>query len=66
MLRNGENVFLDDVTLDELAGEIGTKIRVVESSGKEFVEALLGEESSAETSRRQNYEQTDSSYCGQT
>lgn len=41
MLRSGENVFLDDVTVDELAEELGVEIKIIGSSGQEFVDAVL-------------------------
>ena len=42
MLRSGENVFLDDVTVPELAQTLQIPIRIVESSGQDLVDALLG------------------------
>lgn len=41
VLRSGENVFLDDVTLDELEKALQVPIDIVKSSGKDFVEAIL-------------------------
>lgn len=42
MLRAGEQVLLDDYTVDRLQDELGVKIRIVESSGEDFVNALIG------------------------
>lgn len=44
MLRDGEDVFLDDVTLIEAEKRLGKKIIPVNNDGYEFVETLLGEE----------------------
>ena len=66
MLRSGEDVFLDDVTVTEVEEQLKVKVRVVEQPGKELVEAVLGEHPGKRAYRRQIYEQTDSSYCGQT
>lgn len=43
MLRSGEQVFLDDVTVAELENALQIKVRIVESSGCDFVEAVTGE-----------------------
>lgn len=42
MLRNGEEVFLDDVTLDQLKETLQVQIDIVKSSGQDFIEAILG------------------------
>ena len=41
MLRSGEEVFLDDVTVSELEEYLNVKIDVVGSSGQEFVQEVL-------------------------
>ena len=41
MLRSGEEVFLDDVTVSELEEYLNIKIDVVGSSGQEFVQEVL-------------------------
>lgn len=41
MLRSGESVFLDDVTVEELAEALNVKIEIVGSSGQDFVNAVL-------------------------
>ena len=42
MLRDGENVLLDDVTTDDIERELGTKIIAVGDDGYELLEAILG------------------------
>lgn len=66
MLRSGENVFLDDVTVIDVENKLHVKVRVVDEPGKDLVEAVLGEDPGKRAYRRQIYEQTDSRYCGQT
>ncbi|MCI5699521.1 MAG: DUF512 domain-containing protein [Lachnospiraceae bacterium] len=66
MLRDGETVFLDDVTIRELEQYLNVKIRVVEQPGEALLEAVLGEKGTRTQNRRQIYEQTDCCYCGQT
>ena len=41
MLRMGENVFLDDMTIAEAEQQLGMKIVPVESSGRDFIEAII-------------------------
>ncbi|MBO5093708.1 MAG: DUF512 domain-containing protein [Lachnospiraceae bacterium] len=43
VLRSGEEVFLDDMTLTELSDALQAKINIVKSSGHDFVEKLLKE-----------------------
>jgi len=43
MLRDGEEVFLDDMTVNELSGALQVPITIVKSDGKAFLEALLGQ-----------------------
>lgn len=66
MLRSGESVLLDDVTVKELEEELNISIRVVDQPGEAWIEAVLGENKGHEQKRRQIYEQTDCSYCGKT
>ncbi len=61
MLRMGENVFLDDMTVEELETALGVPIRIVDEQGQDFVQAVLGTESRNTHRRRQMYEQTDRS-----
>jgi len=42
MLRDGEEVFLDDMTVKELSGTLQVPVTIVKSDGKAFVEAVLG------------------------
>lgn len=41
MLRDGEEVFLDDMTVAELKEALQVRIDIVESSGKDLIDALL-------------------------
>lgn len=43
MLRNGEEVFLDDVTLDQLKEALQVQIDIVKSSGQDLIEVVLDE-----------------------
>lgn len=42
MLRDGEDIFLDNITLSELSEKLGTKITPVYNDGYVFIEKLLG------------------------
>ena len=42
MLRSGEEVFLDDITLSELEDALQVKTRIVQSDGRDFVYAIIG------------------------
>lgn len=44
MLRAGESVFLDDVTVSELEKALQVKADIVKSSGYDFVNAVLGKD----------------------
>lgn len=41
MLRSGEEVFLDDVTLSEVKDSLQVEVDIVKSSGQDFLEAIL-------------------------
>ena len=41
MFRSGEEVFLDDMTLTELAKALQVRADIVKSSGQDFIEAIL-------------------------
>jgi putative radical SAM enzyme (TIGR03279 family) len=41
MLRNGETVLLDDVTVEEMENALQTKIRIVQSDGKSFINSII-------------------------
>lgn len=63
MLRAGEEVFLDDITITQLESALQVPVRIVDESGQAFVEAVLMEEDGQISRRRQRYEQTDCSHC---
>lgn len=42
MLRSGENVFLDDITTDDVCERLRVPLRVVKPGGQELLDALLG------------------------
>lgn len=42
MMKSGEKVFLDDVTVEELSGALQVPITIVKSDGKSFLQAILG------------------------
>ena len=42
MLRSGENVFLDDITTDDVCEQLRVPLRVVKPGGRELLDALLG------------------------
>ena len=44
MLRDGEDIFLDDVTLTDAENRLGRKIIPINNDGYEFIESILGEE----------------------
>ncbi len=44
MLRMGEQVFLDDVTVEDVEKELGLRVVAVDSGGKEFIDAILSED----------------------
>ena len=41
MLKSGEPVFLDDVTVDDVQNALQIKVSIVESSGADFVSSLI-------------------------
>ena len=43
MFRSGEDVFLDDVTKQELERTLQVSIRIVKSSGQDLIDAMLGQ-----------------------
>ncbi len=43
MLRSGEEVFLDDVTVSQMEKALQVKIDIVKSSGYDLIDAVLGE-----------------------
>ena len=63
-LRSGENVFLDDMTVEDLEKELKIPVKIVGEEGTDLVAAVLDKEAGREHKRRQMYEQTDCSNCG--
>ena len=41
MLKDGENVFLDDVTVDDAAGELGVPVVPMENGGEPLLKVFL-------------------------
>lgn len=41
LLRHGETILLDDHTVDEIENSLQTRIRIVQSNGKSFIEAII-------------------------
>ena len=64
LLRSGENVFLDDMTVEDLEKELQIPVKIVGEEGADLVAAVLDKEAGREHKRRQMYEQTDCSNCG--
>ena len=56
MLRSGEDVFLDDITVEQVQSALQTKIDIVKSSGQEFVNALTGADLSGGPDKYRPYE----------
>ena len=50
MFKNGEEVFLDDITRAELQKALQVKVDIVKSSGRALIEALLLETETIEHS----------------
>ena len=43
MLRDGEEVFLDDITVSQVKESLQVQVDIVKSSGQDFVNAVIGE-----------------------
>lgn len=43
LLRHGENVLLDDLTVDDIERTLQTKISIVQSDGKSFIDRILND-----------------------
>ena len=56
VLRRGEEVFLDDLTTEDLVQAVGLPVRVVGESGDDFVRAQLGLSNEYREKDRQYYE----------
>lgn len=60
MLRSGENVFLDDVTVEDVQKALQVKINIVKSSGRDLVYSMLDIDLEEEDDTRfRPYEQSD-------
>ncbi len=64
LLRSGENILLDDVTVEEIEEYLKIPVKIVGEGGADFTDAVLEENAGREHKRRQMYEQTDCSHCG--
>ena len=60
MLRSGENIFLDDVSVEELEKELETEIVIVDEDGADLVASILDPPEHNKQIRRQMYEQASS------
>ena len=65
MLKNEEDVFLDDSSVEELSRKLNVEIVIVDEGGSDLVSAVLDPIEHKKQKRRQMYEQTGSSNCGQ-
>jgi len=43
LLRSGEKVLLDDITLDDIERELNIKTKITGDSGSDFIKAIIGE-----------------------
>jgi hypothetical protein len=43
MLRVGEQTFLDDITVSDVEKALGIKVMIVESGGKELIDAVISD-----------------------
>ena len=64
MLRSGEDVFLDDLTVDDIREALGTELVVVDEPGADLVDCVINPPDHKKIKRRQIYEQTSSSNRG--
>ena len=64
ILKGDEEIFLDDMTLEELSEALNTEIVIVDTGGRDLVEAVIYPPEHKQTRRRQIYEQTSSSDSG--
>ena len=65
MLKNEEDVFLDDISVEELSRKLNVEIVIVDEGGSDLVSAVLDPIEHKKQKRRQMYEQTGSSDSGQ-
>ena len=64
MLRSGEDVFLDELTVDDIREALGTELVVVDEPGADLVDCVINPPNHKKIKRRQIYEQTSSSNSG--
>ena len=64
MLRSGEDVFLDDLTVEDIREALGTELVVVDEPGADLVDCVINPPDHKKIKRRQIYEQTSSSNSG--
>ena len=64
MLREGEEVFLDDITVSEVQNALGVPVLAAGQTGEDFCRAVIYGIKEPVKKRRQIYEQTDSGNCG--
>ena len=64
MLRSGKNVFLDDVTVEEVEERLKTPVQIIDEPGSDLVKAVVEENQEMIHRRRTMYEQADCSNCG--
>ena len=65
MLKMDEDIFLDDISVEELSRKLNVEIVIVDEGGSDLVSAVLDPIEHKKQKRRQMYEQTGSSNCGQ-
>ena len=61
MLRHEQDVFLDDISVEEVERELGVPVRIVANEGQSLLDAVLGGERHGKTNRCRG----GSSKCGQ-
>lgn len=53
MLRSGKNVFLDDVTVEEVEERLKTPVQIIDEPGSDLVKAVV-EETRDDTQKENN------------
>ncbi len=43
MLRSESNIFLDDITIEEIENELNVKVITVENNGYDFINKVIGQ-----------------------
>lgn len=62
MFRSGEEVFLDDVTREDVQKALQVPVNIVKSSGQDFVNAVLGRENGSGAAAYEGYELKENPY----